>query len=512
MFVRRKKNASGKVSVQLIEKVGRTNRLVETLGCSKDPVEVDRLAALGRDKMRKRQAQLAMDFNGSEVRIAQFLQSIHHIEPSGIEELVGKAFDSIGFHELQDEMFRMLVIARVVRPTSKLGTVDFLRRELRKVVEPDSIYRYLDKLEDRLKYRVHDIAFKHTKAISGGKVGVVFYDITTLYFEAERADDFRIPGFSKDGKTQNPQIVLGLLVGANGTPLAYEIFKGNQFEGRTMIPVLEAFAMRFRLSKPVVVADAGLMSKDNIAELERLGYQYILGARIKNMDAKASNLALSLRRMDGKSEEFKLTEAKRLIVHYSTNRAKKDCHNRERGLSKLEKDVASGRLTKEHLTNRGYKKFLSLKGETKIKVDRAKIKDAERWDGLKGYMTNTALSKEEVMAAYRELWQIERSFRVTKSDLAARPIYHRLERRIRAHVCLCFAALKVHKELERLLKVRGCPWSVQESMEIAKTIKTLHGVVPETGKIIEYMMINTEEQAELDRKMDFDIKNSLGNF
>jgi hypothetical protein len=275
MFVRRKKNASGKVSVQLIEKVGRTNRLVETLGCSKDPVEVDRLAALGRDKIRIKHAQLAMDFNGSEVRIAQFLQSIHHIESSGIEELVGKAFDSIGFHELQDEMFRMLVIARVVRPTSKLGTVDFLRRELRKVVEPDSIYRYLDKLEDRLKYRVHDIAFKHTKAISGGKVGVVFYDVTTLYFEAERADDFRIPGFSKDGKTQNPQIVLGLLVGANGTPLAYEIFKGNQFEGRTMIPVLEAFAKRFRLSKPVVVADAGLMSKDNIAELERLGYQYI---------------------------------------------------------------------------------------------------------------------------------------------------------------------------------------------------------------------------------------------
>jgi transposase len=230
------------------------------------------------------------------------------------------------------------------------------------------------------------------------------------------------------------------------------------------------------------------------------------------MDALASNLALSLRRMDGKSEEFKLTEAKRLIVHYSTNPAKKDSHNRERGLSKLEKDVASGRLTKEHLTDRGYKKFLSLKGETKIKVDRAKIKEAERWDGLKGYMTNTALSKEEVMAAYRELWQIERSFRVTKSDLAARPIHHRLERRIRAHVCLCFAALKVHKELERQLKVRGCPWSVQESMEIAKTIKTLHGVVPETGKIIEYMMINTEEQAELARKMDFDIKNSLGNF
>ena len=511
MFVRRKKNASGKVSVQLIEKVGRVNRLVETLGCSSDCAEVDRLAAIGRDKIRKMQSQLAMDFDASEFRIAQFLDSIHRIEPSGIEELVGKAFDSIGFNQLEDEMFRTLVIARVVRPASKLGTIDYLRRELGQKVDLDSIYRYLDRLEDKLKYRVHNIAFKHTKAISGGKVGVVFYDVTTLYFEAERADDFRVPGFSKDGKTQNPQIVLGLLVGAQGTPLAYEIFKGNQFEGGTMIPVLKAFAKRFRLSKPIVVADAGLMSKDNIAELERLGYQYILGARIKNMDQRASNLALSLRKVDGKSEEYSITETKRLVVHYSTKRAKKDSHNRERGLTKLEKDVASGRLTKEHLTNRGYKKFLSLKGETKIKVDRAKIKDAERWDGLKGYMTNTQLSKDEVMAAYRELWQIERSFRITKSELAARPIYHRLEHRIRAHICLCFAALKVNKELERLLKKSGCPWSVQESIEIAATIKTLHGFIPETGKTIEYMMIKTEEQRELASKMKFDVKNSFTN-
>lgn len=240
--------------------------------------------------------------------------------------------------------------------------------------------------------------------------------------------------------------------------------------------------------------------------------KFEVGARIKNMDQRASNLALSLRKVDGKSEEYSITETKRLVVHYSTKRAKKDSHNRERGLTKLEKDVASGRLTKEHLTNRGYKKFLSLKGETKIKVDRAKIKDAERWAGLKGYMTNTQLSKDEVMAAYRELWQIERSFRITKSELAARPIYHRLEHRIRAHICLCFAALKVNKELERLLKKSGCPWSVQESIEIAATIKTLHGFIPETGKTIEYMMIKTEEQRELASKMEFDVKNSFTNF
>jgi hypothetical protein len=199
-------------------------------------------------------------------------------------------------------------------------------------------------------------------------------------------------------------------------------------------------------------------------------------------------------------------------IHCSAKRAMKDNHNRERGLMKLEKDVASGRLTKEHLTNRGYKKFLSLKGETKIKVDRSKIQEAQRWDGLKGYVMNTSLSKDEVMAAYRELWQIERSFRDTKSDLAARPLYHRLEHRIRAHICLCFAALKVHKELERSLTENGCPWSVHESIEIARTIKTLHGTIPETGKTIEYMMIKTKEPVERASKMKFIVKNSLRNF
>jgi transposase len=380
-------------------------------------------------------------------------------------------------------MFRPLVIARVVRPTSKLGTVDYLRRE-----------------------------FKHTRAISGGRIGAVFYDVITLNFEAERRDDFRIPGFSKDRKTKRPQIILGLLVGAQGTPLAYEIFKGNAFEGRTMIPVLEAFAKRFRLAIPIVVADAGLMSKSNIMELERLGYQYILGARIKNMDAPTATLALGLRRIDGKSEEFNLTDRKRLIVHYSAKRAKTDNHYRERGLMKLEEDEASGRLTKEDLTHRGYKYFLSLKGETKVKVDRSKIQEAQRWDGLKGYVTNTSLSKDEVLAGYRALWQIERSFRVAKSNLAARPIYHRLEHRIRTHICLCFAALKVHKKLERMLQENGCPWLVHESNEIARTIKTLHGIIPETLKTIEYMMIKTEEQAELASKMKFEVKNSLRNY
>jgi transposase len=153
-----------------------------------------------------------------------------------------------------------------------------------------------------------------------------------------------------------------------------------------------------------------------------------------------------------------------------------------------------------------------LKGETKVKVDRSKIQEAQRWDGLKGYVTNTSLSKDEVLAGYRALWQIERSFRVAKSNLAARPIYHRLEHRIRTHICLCFAALKVHKKLERMLQENGCPWLVHESNEIARTIKTLHGIIPETLKTIEYMMIKTEEQAELASKMKFEVKNSLRNY
>lgn len=148
-------------------------------------------------------------------------------------------------------------------------------------IDVQQVYRYLDKLHKSQKEKVQEISYNHSYKILGGKVNIVFYDVTTLYFEIDDEDDLRKTGFSKEGKHQNPQIILGLLVSINGYPLAYEIFEGNKFEGHTMLPVIDAFKTRYKLGQLVIIADSGLLSNDNIKELNSKGYEFILGARIK---------------------------------------------------------------------------------------------------------------------------------------------------------------------------------------------------------------------------------------
>jgi transposase len=173
-------------------------------------------------------------------------------------------------------------LCRLVYPGSKLKTVEYFKRHLNLDVSVYSIYRFLDELHSNLKPRVEEITFEYTRKILGGRIGVVFYDMTTLYFEASEEDDFRITGFSKDGKHQQPQIIIGLLVGSYGYPIGYEIFEGNTSETKTLIPVLESFQKKFELEKPIVIADAALLSQKNIDALIAEGYQYILGGRLKN--------------------------------------------------------------------------------------------------------------------------------------------------------------------------------------------------------------------------------------
>src|SRR5690606_24324912 len=221
-------------------------------------------------------------------------------------------------------------------------------------------YRYLDKLYNEQRCLVQDISYDHTLKILNGKISVVFYDVTTIYFESESEDDLRKTGFSKEGKHQHPQLVLGLLVSRGGYPLAYDIFEGNQFEGHTMLPIINNCKRQYNLEQLVVVADAGLLSKENIALLEQGGYEYILGARIKASNNAIKKEIAGLKLKNGESIRLTMDERTSMIVSYSNARAKKDAYNRERGLSKLEKQIQSGKLNKSNINNRGYNKFLHL--------------------------------------------------------------------------------------------------------------------------------------------------------
>lgn len=386
-----------------------------------------------------------------------------------------------------------MVITRLIYPASKLKTLDYIARYRGIQYDKDYLYRQLDKLYSRWIERVKKISFDHTVQILKSDLHVVFYDVTTLYFESEQEDDLRRAGFSKDGKHQHPQLVLALLVSYDGYPLDYAIFRGNTFEGKTMLPVLKAFKQQYKLERLVIVADAAMMSKKNLNELKQKDYQYIIGARIKNESTAIRNRILSLNLGDGESAVISKGDSDRLLISYSATRAKKDAHNRQRGLQRLEKRVNQGTLSKDHLNNRGYNKYLILEGSARIGIDYQKFEADAVWDGLKGYITNAELDKEAVIAHYKQLWTIERTFRISKTDLRIRPVYHYKRKRIEAHLCIAFAACKLYKELERQLKEKQSPYSVQQTLEILKSIFGIKVRLPTSG---EYKMIPLAKQED----------------
>lgn len=497
--MRKKKNQSGSVSVQIISKINGLYKVVKTIGSGSSEQEVEKLLYIGKHEMEilSRQPQLFVSKN--DLIVEQVFSSLENagIRTVGPELIFGKIYDSIGFNKVNEELFRHLVISRLAFPLSKLKTVEYLYRFQGVTIDIDSVYRFLDKLNNELKEQVEKISFGHTWKVLEGNIGIVFYDMTTLYFEASDEDDLRKTGFSKDGKHQNPQIYLGLLVGLGGYAIGYDIFEGNIFEGHTLIPFIEKIAAKFNLNKPIVVADAGLLTKDNIKSLEEKKYRYIIGARLKNEPEKVKEQILSKQLADGQMMKIKKTGKLRLIVAYASNRAAKDEQNRKRGLQRLEKQIKSGKLTKSNINNKGYNKYLKLTGDVKIEIDYTKFSNDKAWDGLKGYVTNTRLTEKQVIENYSNLWQIEKAFRMSKTDLKIRPIYHRLKHRIEAHICISFAAYSIYKELERVLYKEKSRLSLNQAAQLTHTMYQVTFLLPESKHKKSILLKMDDKQSEL---------------
>lgn len=534
MFVRKKPNKSGSVSVQVVAKTrSRRQKVIKSIGSSKDPKEIECLMAEGRDYINRHHEPLLPGIDEEEIGFERFLGQLNNsqIQVVGPELVFGRLYDRIGYDKISSEMFRHMVICRLFNPGSKMKTVDYLERYLHVRYSLSKVYRFLDDLcyrpeEDEeevaekkgenvpganegrksdarqkkgqdYKTIVEQVSYEHTKKVVGGEVTVCFYDMTTLYFEAAEEDELRKCGFSKDGKHSCPQIFLGLLVASGGNPIGYEIYEGSISEGKTIIPVVQALADRFGFGKPVVVADAGLLSKDNTEALVKDGYQYILGARPKNESEKVKESILALNLKYGDVAEVKRKDGSRLVVSCSEKRAAKDRHNREKGLARLQKRVRTGKLTKESINNRGYNKYLKLEGEVNVSIDLAKYEADAAWDGIKGYVTNTKLKADEVIDRYGDLWYIERAFRFNKFDLAVRPIYHRLRNRIEGHICICFTAYTILLELERILKAAKSEITVHRAQELTKTMYAISYVSPKSSLSQRVILGMSDEQQAL---------------
>ncbi|MFI3262519.1 MAG: IS1634 family transposase [Rikenellaceae bacterium] len=477
---------------------GKYKQLV-TIGISSDTKEIDSYVLQGKEWIRKeelcRRPELDFEDNDGKARkdelerANQFISQIDNIILNGSQLILDKVFEGVGFNQITDEVFRQLIISRLSFPASKAATVEYLKNHFDEDLDLSKIYRYLDRLNSTMQELVQDISVKHTMELFGGNIGVMFYDVTTLYFESDYEDDLRKTGFSKDGRHSNPQIILGLLVSLEGYPLAHTIHEGNKYEGHIMLPVIQDFVNRYDLDDFIVVVDSGLMNTANITELEALGYKYIIGARIKNTDKATQDWILSQPKRDRKMVELNYANGRRLLVGYTDDRAKKDSYNRKKGIKRLEKAYHRGQFTKSNLNKKGYNKFLEMKDSVKVTINYDKIEEDSRWDGLKGYLTNTSIPTEQVYAAYHNLWNVEKAFRIAKSKIEIRPMFHFTRKRIEAHICICFVALKVYKELERILKLAEIGMSVDKVLNMAKTVTILKLKLPLNGEILSKTMI-----------------------
>ncbi len=292
--------------------------------------------------------------------------------------------------------------------------------------------------------------------------------------------------------------MLGLLVSEGGYPLSYSLFNGSQYEGYTMIPLIDDFKQRFSLGNDfIVVADSGLMNSTNVELLRKAGYKYIIGARIKSEGQQVKKWILEQLQEDNCCHEYKRNNGERLLLHYSKTRAKKDVYNRERGIARLRKVYKSGKLTKQQVNKRGYNKFLEISKDIEVVISEQKISEDSKWDGLKGYITNTDLDANKVIAEYHGLWVVERAFRISKGSLEMRPMFHFTERRIEAHVCLCFVAYKIYKELERTIHKKKIALSVGKVLDAAKTITTIRVKLPENGVFYTKTLFLTDKHREI---------------
>ena len=523
MFVSRKRHRSGSYSVVVLEKDSHTreNRTIQIIGTSSDERELQEMERKAYEFIDSHRGPLLpMDYHDPfEDGLEKFLSGLSntHIQVIGPELIYGRLYDRIGYGELKDDMFRHLVICRLFNPGSKLRTVEYLRRYLNKEYDVEAVYKFLDNLcyrkdkdckkdkegkpvkpqGDDMKTRVERISYAWTKKKCGDSISVVFYDMTTLYFEAAQEDDLRKTGFSKDGKHACPQIFLGLLVAPGGNPIGYEIYEGNIHEGKTLIPVVEALAGKHGFDHPIVVADAGLLSKTNIQELTKNGYEYIIGARVKNESEDTKQSIIGMELQYGDIRVIDKEDGVRLIVSKSEKRAKKDAHARKKGMERLQKRFETGKLTKANINRRGYNKYLKMEGDVKISIDMEKYEADAVWDGVKGFVTNTKLPEKDVLANYSNLWFIERAFRMNKGDLRARPIYHRLHNRIEAHICICFTAYTIMLELERLLKAAKSEITIYQAGHLTKTMYQLNYQMPRSKRMKSVILQMDSEQQEL---------------
>jgi hypothetical protein len=462
--------------VQIVHGSRRGARTIEHIGSAHDELELEALKAAARQRLAGGQVELEL---GLETSIsAAVVSEVVSARPLPIASSrmghlwdgLSSAYDLLGFARAAggDEVFRQLVLARIIEPTSKQDSLRVLAEVGVDTVSYPTLNRHLrGYAAEGFRGKLAAACAAHARL---GPASLVLYDVSTLYFEADAGDGFREPGFSKERRLE-PQITIGLLTDASGFPLMVEAFEGNAAETTTMLPTITSFMAAHQLTDVTVVADAGMISAANMKAIEDTKLSFILGMKIPDVpyavgqwrrehphEQPPDGVVLTQPRPAGPADKRR---DQVVYYQYKADRARRTLRGIDEQVAKAETAVAGKAPVKRN-------RFIKLVGADKS-VNRALEAKARTLAGWKGYVTNLpGASPEFVIGSYRRLFQIEASFRMSKHDLAARPIYHHKRESIDAHLSIVFAALAVG----RLIEDRT-GWLIRKFVRTARRYRTI---------------------------------------
>lgn len=498
LTIRKVRTASGATAVQVVQNKGKQRSFLKHIGSAHNEQELEVLM----DEARKyaeahcRQPNLFADVSTPvaasallDMSQAKLVGVTHQFARNTLLACARKC----GLGALP-ELYLDLALMRIIEPASKLRTLELLQRYFNVRYIERTAYRMLSKLVEH-QDAIKAVAIQTAHNNLQDKCSLVLYDVTTLYFESFKEYDLQRPGFSKDNKPQQPQIVIGLITTRSGFPIMHEVFEGNTFEGHTMLAIVYRFQERVGKIKPVIVADAAMLSKANMQQLEAEGYRYIVGARLAKTAARfIDQIHTALPRTDKAIRRFSYDDVVKnatMICEFSDTRYKKDKRDFDkqvkRALVLLERNEPGRRAKFIKKSKEKDKPFIF---DTDLQAKTEKLL------GIKGYVTNITekeLPSSEVIGYYRDLWHVEQAFRMSKSDLQARPIFHRTQEAIRAHILICFMALMMGKYLEiktelSLRKIREELWQVHEAQILDQRTGEIHVMQMDTGKFTDSLL------------------------
>jgi hypothetical protein len=454
--IRTQKTASGNIAVHVISRPERKLKVEKHIGTGRNTEEIHALKQQARRYIENKQQLQLLPLANTEFAAIEIAAVYHNF----IYETLHNCYHKLGFARLNNSLLRDLCIIRIVEPASKIKSIELLQKYFAIAYTRNQLYKRLARFSGS-KEKACDIAVNFARQESSLDFNLIFYDVTTLYFESFKGDELRKCGYSKDNKFNQPQIVIALIVDRTGFPIAYEIFEGNKFEGQTFIPTILKFQERYKIQNLTIVADAGMLSNENMAELNARNLRYIVGARLGKLPiTTVAQISNDLAAREGRSCLLQ-TDKGLLVCEYSIKRAYKDRSDRKKQLLRAQREIKQpSRATKKP-------KFVKVNG-LQLEIDKAQLRRAQLLEGIKGYYTNlSGVSPELIIARYKDLWKIEKAFRIAKSDLEVRPVFQWKKVAIESHMLIVFIALCLAKYLENrtglsIQAIKSALWDIHD--------------------------------------------------